>query len=912
MILGLSSGLNAKPPHYPYGGGGGTSGSPYIIHTLVDLRWLSEHNEDWGLYFQQDENIIATETSGWNETSPGSGVFLGFSPIGNGTIGFDKNYDGGGKTITGLYINRPATDNVGLFGFTNGVISNLGLIGVDIHGGNYVGAIGGNIAETDNCYATTTTGTVQGTSYIGGLCGIIGTANRCYSSCTVSGTSYVGGLYGQNLFGTITDCYATGSATGNSHVGGLLGDNTFGSLSNCFSKVLVSTTGVSPTNIGGLVGSINLGSDFNCFWDMGTSNQTTSAEGTGETTAQMKRVGTYLATGSWVFTLAGNIWAFNGSDNNGYPFLRFEGYHPAFIWLGSSSDWTSADNWSEGVVVLPSVGSPPGIGDKAIIPDVSPSPEPSITTTVAIKDLTIEANGTLTLALAGHAAVPPAGQLRVTGLLITEVDVPPVTTGLLVLESDASVPGNYADASLVNSSPNVNGIVKRFIPSDGAWHLLSCPVKQASMPPICDGYFAPLTTDFPAANSTYDFFSWDETLPITATCWTNLKLDLVIGGGLPNPAFGVPPQFEAGKGYLLEYQPGYQIPVPPLPLPDPAPEYKSFAGILGAGEVDIPITKSLTGNSCNLIGNPYPSSIDWKGADVFGGWDRSKLLPDSGSGYIYYVWNDAGTGNYGVYNSASFNNGGTNGTSRYIAPEQGFFVVAGTPGNNNVIMKDGIRCHSAQKWLKTGDNSLSIKVTSTVNTYSDEVIMEFGHPVTCGSEKWFSMYAEAPSLYLPVGENNYSIRFLNDASATPALPVSFKAGQNGKYSFTVTGAESFSSIYLQDLKAGSTQELKSNPVYQFTSSTTDDANRFLLRFTPLGIDTKQAGNKNIYVYDNVLNITNPGTAVIVIYNLMGQKLMEQKTGNETLYQLPLQLTTGYYIVTVTNGKTVCTEKVFIR
>ena len=115
-------------------------------------------------------NIDATATCGWN-----SGA--GFMPVGtyvNVTdFPFTGTFDGLGHTITDLYINRPATDDVGLFGYTgsSAVIRNVGLVNGNITGQTSVGGlVGYNEGSISNSYST---GAVTGTSAFdaGGLVG---------------------------------------------------------------------------------------------------------------------------------------------------------------------------------------------------------------------------------------------------------------------------------------------------------------------------------------------------------------------------------------------------------------------------------------------------------------------------------------------------------------------------------------------------------------------------------------------------------------------------------------------------------------------------------------------------------------------------------------------------------------------
>ena len=111
----------------------------------------------------------------------------GFMPIGTSSSKFTGTFDCKGYKITNLYINRPSTDYVGLFGYTGSgsEIKNVGLEEVNVNGRNYVGGLVG--------------------------CNHRGTIRNSYSSGTVSGSGHVGGLYGRNYKGTIRNSYSSGT-----------------------------------------------------------------------------------------------------------------------------------------------------------------------------------------------------------------------------------------------------------------------------------------------------------------------------------------------------------------------------------------------------------------------------------------------------------------------------------------------------------------------------------------------------------------------------------------------------------------------------------------------------------------------------------------------------------------------------
>ncbi len=161
----------------------------------------------------------------------------GFVPIGDDAIRFSGTFDGMNHTITRLTINRPGTDNVGLFGYTKDAgIQNIGLNAVDINGQNNVGGVVGRKlgGAISNSYAS---GTVEGQNNVGGLTGnnYNGSIANSYASGSVTGTQYVGGLTGYNdELSSITNSYASGSVQGQNNVGGLTGDNYNGSITNSF------------------------------------------------------------------------------------------------------------------------------------------------------------------------------------------------------------------------------------------------------------------------------------------------------------------------------------------------------------------------------------------------------------------------------------------------------------------------------------------------------------------------------------------------------------------------------------------------------------------------------------------------------------------------------------------------------
>lgn len=362
--------------------GNGTEGNPYEIASLENLYWIAASNDvvpnpnqaaRWSRHYIQTVSIDASATSNWFGGQ-------GWEPIGLVTTRFTGTYDGQGHVINALYINRPNSNRIGLFGRIEGAtIENLGLINVNVTGGNSTGSLVGDQWESSlivNCHST---GSVTGLNYVGGLVGDDweGTYENNYSTVSVIGNIGVGGLVGWSYLSSISNSYSTGSVSGESAIGGLLGFNSLGIISNCYSTGNVTASGsqvgglvgendggvddagiitncysrgnVSGDNdVGGLVGS-NYGFINDCYstgnvsgneyvgglvgwtggyygnvnnshWNTETSGQTSSAGGEGRTTTEMTYPysdNTYVA---WNFE---DIWAadIDYTINDGYPYL---------------------------------------------------------------------------------------------------------------------------------------------------------------------------------------------------------------------------------------------------------------------------------------------------------------------------------------------------------------------------------------------------------------------------------------------------------------------------------------------------------------------------------------------------------------------------------------------------------------
>ena len=211
--------------------------APYqYVSTLAGLQAM-QNNLTIGYALNKD--IDASSSASMNGGA-------GFEPIGSAATPFTGNFDGLNHTITGLVINRPGTNFVGLFGSTNGAnIANVGLVGGSVTGGVGVGGLVG-AQNNGSITASYSSAAVNGNIYVGGLVGFQSgtpTISRSYVTGAVSGNSTVGGLVGSQN-GDINQSYATGAVTGGDTVGGLVGSQSSGTITASYWDIETSGVGI--------------------------------------------------------------------------------------------------------------------------------------------------------------------------------------------------------------------------------------------------------------------------------------------------------------------------------------------------------------------------------------------------------------------------------------------------------------------------------------------------------------------------------------------------------------------------------------------------------------------------------------------------------------------------------------------
>ncbi|WP_172600368.1 YDG domain-containing protein [Sulfurivermis fontis] len=318
-----------------------------------DASYVLANDIELDAYFQREgrANIWATGLDGGgNPQGPGFSPIGQFVETGCGPGGctqhpelqFGGRFDGRGHVVSGLYIDRPDLEHVGLFGMTRDagvVIENVGIDGGQVKGGNVTGKVGAlvgmNSGTVRNAWAGAEVSSGGEFAAVGGLVGTVTSDARienAYATGNVSasgGTSAAGGLAGANG-GVIRNAHATGNVSGY-QAGGLIGSNFAHTADVSYTYASGSVTG---TIAGGLVGvqetsSSALGGITHSFWDTVTTGQSNGYGGgavdgtfsaTGLSTAGMQNPFSFIDDG-WDFD---GVWAkaLHDGVNGGYMVLR--------------------------------------------------------------------------------------------------------------------------------------------------------------------------------------------------------------------------------------------------------------------------------------------------------------------------------------------------------------------------------------------------------------------------------------------------------------------------------------------------------------------------------------------------------------------------------------------------------------
>jgi hypothetical protein len=591
-------------------------------------------------------------------------------------------------------------------------------------------------------------------------------------------------------------------------------------------------------------------------------------------------------------------------------------------WVGTTStSWTTASNWCGGVV--------PTSSTNVTIP-AGATNMPLVSSSVNVKNVTINASATLSNSTAGTLNVygnftnngnytdkgtttfvgstaqtisgvaDSLNNMTVNNTAGVTVSVATYVKRKLTLTAGTLASGGNLTVDLYygsipgSGSGSISGniTVVRTIWKDN-WHYISSPLSGRTV--------ADWNTTVPikfGANT--NLYTYDETNTNTnkAIGWTAVTTTAT--------------PLTSMKGYSLYF---------------PRFIYKTDFSMTGtythSQTYSISVTNTSSGTAAsdgwNLVGNPYPSEINWNAA----GWTKTGI--DS----AIYFWDQANT-RYASYVAGI----GTNGGTRYIPCMQAFYVKVTSPGTKTLSATNSVRSSVTNRdnW-RTSSEEPTIKLKASTGNYMDETFIRLTDLATVDFDSQFDAYklsnsGNTPNIYTKLSDGDYSINSLPDTNDKRIIPVKLIAGISGTYTIDadISGFNASDSVVLEDRLLNTQQDLMANPQYAATLMKGDTTSRFYLHYSrnneALTITNNanelENGQLSITAYQQNVSISLPTqsstTANIYVCDAVGNKVfsLENVDGSSGKIEFTLpHVNSGIYLVKVQTNTLNKTQQVFL-
>ena len=328
----------------------------------------------------------------------------------------------------------------------------------------------------------------------------------------------------------------------------------------------------------------------------------------------------------------------------------------------------------------------------------------------------------------------------------------------------------------------------------------------------------------------------------------------------------------------------------------------------------------------NLVGNPYPSPIDWNASS---GWTKTNI--DNALYYFDASDTNQYTGTYSSYISGVSSDGVA---SNIIPAMQGFFVhvsngtypVTATFSLTNSTRVNNLSPYYHRNQANQAPALLRLDASFASNgSRSDPAVIYLDDSAngafdkTRDALKLLNTDSGTPSLYSFSSDvTRLSIQALNaNADTINIVPLGLQTQQDGQVTFNARNIDNMPGgmhIYFYDVKTAISQDLLSVPQYKVSLSKGQYDNRFFLMFTykdkaslPVingGLNAYASG-KSIFVY----LIT--GTGELVITDMAGQVLGKEQLSGTGYHEVKLNVASGVYIATMYSGMGTQSKKIFI-
>jgi hypothetical protein len=577
------------------------------------------------------------------------------------------------------------------------------------------------------------------------------------------------------------------------------------------------------------------------------------------------------------------------------------------------------------------------------IPNVPNKPVLAAGATGAVNNLTIEPGSSLTIS---------GNTLQISGTITNNgtfdaLDGTILMNGSSAQAIDASVfsgntiknltVSNIAGASLLGPL-NVTGVVlvqNGTLASDGNLNLVSDAMQTA----LIDGSGAGDVTGnvtmerYLSPGFGYKYFS----SPFQAATVSEFGDDMDLASSFP--LFYRFNENHRGTGWVgyatgtnvLNPQEGYAVNFGDAT----APKTVDVTGEVNNGNLSLTLFNhdSTYTEGFNLVGNPYPSPVDW---DAPAGWTRPNI--DNAVHYFKASTTDQYGGTYSSYVGGVSTEPGV--ATNIIPSMQGFFVhvsdgtypVTGTLGVNNSARINDL----THPFLKSAnrDDRFLLRATATFaddTASADPAVIYFDD----GAQPSFDGGFDALKLMntdmlvtnfysVLAGDKKLSVNALPTElfDTTLTVPLGLMIYRDGEVIFKIKDIENRPgeiNIYFRDAITGSNINMLTAQDYRVVLNAGDYNNRFSLAFlkSATGIGDHPASDRIFSAYESsgkikvTVNTISGGEGVITIYDMAGRPLYIKKVYETGYYEFDPGVSQGIYIIGYITGNQRCTLKLIL-
>lgn len=485
--------------------------------------------------------------------------------------------------------------------------------------------------------------------------------------------------------------------------------------------------------------------------------------------------------------------------------------------------------------------------------------------------------------------------LSIKGILLC--NGPLYTNGNLTLLSSGT--GTALIDGSGTGQVNGNVTMQRYLPSGFGYKYFSSPFQDAVVGEFGDDI----------ALGSFTFFRFDENS--SASGWASYHTPLT------NPLAIL-------QGYAVNFGAGS------------TPNIADITGSVNNGELTVTIYNhnNLYTKGFNLLGNPYPSPIDW---NAVAGWTKTNI--DDALYYFKASTTDQYGGAYSTYINGVSSDGEASNT---IPSMQGFFIHVSNgawPVTGTLTMDNRVRTtnmtHSFTKSKNYSPPYIRISATfSDSKSCEDPVVIYFDEKATSEFDRQFDALKllntdqGLPNLYfLTSNMTRLSISALPPLyDGVSTIPLGLKLYRSGNIVFRIKDLDQSLEgmrIYLTDATAGTEQELYPDKEYSVTLPNGEYSDRFFIKFSNIIPDVITDVREDLTDHDLLevysssgkikaeINSLEGRCGTFAIHNITGQLLMKENIYVTGYHEFAPELKAGIYIITFYSGNQKISKKIVI-